>query len=152
MKKKIFQIIIFFILSHYSKAQEIVDFKPCGDGRYYPYYNNKLSYTPDFYIVKNYFKSNYKNVEFTNIDNNTGMIHIFFNVNCKGETGNYSIETFDFDYKFCIINELIKSKILKLTKELKIWQAVNEKEQIQNFHKYYIFKIKNGTLVEILLK
>ncbi len=152
MKNKTFQIVFFLLCSFYVKAQEIKDFKPCGNGYYYPYYNNRISYTPDFYIVKKYFKENYKETKYKNISNNTGMIHIVFNVNCKGETGNYSIETFDYDYKYCMINEIIKSEFLKLTQELKIWNVINESAEIQNFHKYFIFKIKNGKLTEILLK
>lgn len=152
MKNKIFQTILLSLSTFYTSAQKGSDFKPCGDGYYYPYYNNRVSYTPDFYLVKKHFLLNYKEKEYKDVPNNTGMVHIVFNVNCNGETGNYSLETFDFDYKYCTINDTIKSEFIKLTKELKIWQPIGEKEPIQNFHKYFIFKIKNGKLIEILLK
>ncbi|MCB9202360.1 MAG: hypothetical protein H6604_04835 [Flavobacteriales bacterium] len=153
MKKIIFDLFLlaFLIITNFLSAQE-TNFKLCGDSTLIPYYFPELSYRPDFHEVKKYFSENYSAEKFKNAPNNTGMIHIVFWVNCKGETGNYSIETFDYDYKYCEMDENLKQFFLDLTKNLKVWKTIPENEKYLNFHKFYIFKVKNGELVEILPK
>ena len=91
-------------------------------------------------------------MEYSHLENNTGILHITFWVNCKGETGNYSMESFNFDYQYCVLNDKIKQRILELVQSLKIWKPIAEDQLIQNFHQYYIFKIKNGEITDILPK
>lgn len=150
MNKK--QLIFFLVFFSFLLKAQNTTFELCGDKKLVPYYFDGLPYKTDFYEVKQYFKENYSAEKFKNIPNNTGMIHIVFHVNCKGETGNYSIETFDYDYKYCTLNEELKNEFLRLTKELKIFQPFTPNDKIQNFHKFYIFKLKNRELIEIAPK
>lgn len=151
-----FRSIIFLslLISLKSFGQQSQDFQLCGDKKVYPYYyfQNSGNYTPDFYEVKAVFRTNYHVEDYSQLENNTGILHITFWVNCKGETGNYSLESFDFDYKYCKLNDKLKLDILNLVKSLKIWKPIPEKLEIQNFHQYYIFKIQNGQIRDILPK
>lgn len=126
----------------------------CGDKKVYPYYylQNSGNYIPDFYEVKKLFELQYHKEDYSNLSDNTGILHISFWVNCEGKTGNYSMESFSFDYVYCILNEKLKHNILELVKSLKIWKPIANNQLIQNFHQYYIFKIKNGEITDILPK
>ncbi|PZU90609.1 MAG: hypothetical protein DI529_02460 [Chryseobacterium sp.] len=147
-------IFLFFLISLKSFGQQSQDLQLCGDKKVYPYYylQNSGNYVPDFYAVKSIFKAKYHAEDYSHLENNTGILHITFWVNCKGETGNYSLESFGFDYKYCELNDKIKQDILNLVKSLKIWKPIAENQAIQNFHQYYIFKIQNGEITDILPK
>ena len=146
---KIFLLVTLF--SSFLFSQE-TKFQLCGDKTLVPYYHTQLTNKPDFYEIKKYFSENHSAEKFKNIPNNTGMIHVVFWVNCKGETGNYSVETFDYDYKYYEMNESLKQEFLNLTQNLRVWKTIPENEKYLNYHKYFVFKIKNGELLEILPK
>ena len=125
------------------------DFKLCL-GIKHPYYSPTLEYTGGFYAIKKNFYSNYKNVKSLN---DSGIVKIRFQINCSGKSGNYSIETYSLDYKRNIIDAKIKGQLLSLTKDLTKWiPAHNENGENVNSHKFFAFKIIDGSLKDILPK
>jgi hypothetical protein len=125
------------------------DFELCGGGLY-PYYHPQLNYKGSFYAIKEYFYTNYKEV---NYSNNTGIVKIRFHVNCKGETGNFKIETYGLDYNPIKIDTQITQQLLELSQRLKNWiPAKDENGNTVNSHKFLAFKIINGRLTDILPK
>lgn len=147
-------IILLCLVGNLCFAQVTDNLELCGDKKVYPYYYLQQSgnYIPDFYQVKKLFETQFHKEDYSKLENNTGILHITFWVNCKGETGNYSTESFSFDYKYCNLNDILKQKILDLVKSLKIWKPIAGNQLIQNFHQYYIFKIQNGEIIDILPK
>ena len=77
------------------------EFELCSGGKR-PYYYPTLTYKGGFYKIKNHF---YNNCKIMNNPNSTGIVKIRFDVNCKGETGNFIIDTYSINYKDEIINE-----------------------------------------------
>jgi hypothetical protein len=126
-----------------------LEFKLCSGGKR-PYYYPTLEYKGGFYIVKKHFFDNFKA---SNYLNNTGIVKIRFDVNCKGETGNFMIDTYNMNYRATIINDEITKQLLYLTKELKNWiPAQNDKGETINSFKFFTFKLSDGKLVDILPK
>jgi hypothetical protein len=125
------------------------NFELCGGGLH-PYYHPELNYKGSFYAIKEHFKTNYKPVS---TGNNTGIVRIQFQVNCKVETGNYNMETYSFNYELTAINTQITAQLLELTKGLKDWiPAKDDEGKTVNSHKFFAFKIVNGQIVDILPK
>lgn len=82
-----------------------------------------------------------------------GIVRIRFNINCRGESGNFEIETYSLDYKSNRVNNKITKQLIVLTKNLKDWiPATNEEGEKVNSHKFFAFKIINGKLEDILPK
>ncbi|PCJ01438.1 MAG: hypothetical protein COB15_00510 [Flavobacteriales bacterium] len=137
------------ILCFISCNSESTDFELCGGGLY-PYYHPDLNYEGSFYAIKEHFKTNYRAVS---IGNNSGIVKVRFHVNCKGETGNYKVETYSFDYELIEMNNQITDQLLGLTKNLKKWiPGKDEEGELINSHKFFAFKIVKGQLTEILPK
>ena len=125
------------------------EFKLCS-GSKRPYYYPTLKYEGNFYKIKNHFFNNYKTIQFPN---SNGIVKIRFNINCKGETGNFFIDTYSLDYKNKTINKEITEQLLNLTKDLKDWvPARNDEGEMINSHKFFAFKIIEGKLIDILPK
>ena len=132
-----------------SCNSESIKFELCGGGLH-PYYYPQLSYKGSFYAIKEHFYTNYKEV---NYSNNTGIVKIRFHVNCKGETGNYKVETYSLDYNSIKMESQITQQLLRLTKELKDWiPGKDAGGDFVNSHKFFAFKIIEGQLTEILPK
>jgi hypothetical protein len=148
-------ILLFLLLAiGQAKAQEkSTDFKRCGDQKLWPYYyQTKDGYTPDFYEVKKAFAQQYKSQDYQNLPDNSGIFHVVFWVNCEGKAGNYSYETFNHQYQYAALNPKICEDLLRITQSLKVWQAIPAKNEVQNFHQYFIFRITNGRITDILPK
>jgi len=125
------------------------NFELC-EGDLYPYYHPQLNYKGSFYAIKEHFKTHYKPIK---TGNNTGIVRVRFQVNCKGETGNYNVATYSFNYELIAINTQITAQLLELTKGLKDWiPAKDDDKKIVNSHKFFAFKIVNGQLIDILPK
>jgi hypothetical protein len=132
-----------------SCSSNISKFKLCA-GKKRPYYYPTLEYKGDFYEIKRHFLNNYKTVQ---LPNNNGIVKIIFHINCKGETGNFSIDTYSLDYKKIPINKEIIKQLLYLAKGLKDWiPARNEEGENINSHKFFAFNIIKGDLIDILPK
>jgi len=125
------------------------EFELCNTSLH-PYYYPELKYEGDFYAIKKHFKEYYQPVL---ASDNSGIIRIRFQVNCKGESGNYNIETYDFNFKITQINKEITTQLLELTKSLDGWiPARNDDGKRVNSHKFLAFKVENGNLIEIMPK
>ena len=142
-------IIFLTVLCFIGCNSSVNDFELCGGGLQ-PYYRTGLSYEGSFYAVKEHFKTNYKAV---NIGENSGIVKVQFHVNCKGETGNYKVETYGFDYELIEMSNEITNQFLELTKGLNEWiPGKNEEGEFVDSHKFFAFKIVEGQMTEILPK
>ena len=132
-----------------SCSKNTEKFELCS-GEKRPYYYPSLKYKGDFYEIKKHYYSNYKTIESLN---NNGIVKIRFNINCKGESGNYFLETYNMDYKSILMSENITKQLLNLTKDLNDWiPAYNVDGNSINSHKFFAFKIVKGVLTDILPK
>lgn len=93
--------------------------------------------------LDNTFFQRYKN---QNITGETGLIRINFIVNCQGETDRFRIISMDNNYNEKIFDERITSQLFSITKNLKGWIPIENKD----YYQYLIFKIVNGNLIEIM--
>lgn len=80
-----------------------------------------------------------------------GYIRIRFIVNCNEETGRFSIQQTDINYKEIKFKYEIASQLFLLTKSLTEWinNSPNKRES-NDTYKHLTFKIKNGQIEEIL--
>jgi len=145
--KIIIKLLVFIFLVNCNSSKK--DFKLCS-GNTRPYYYPALEYKEGFYKIKKYLYDNYHKVESFN---NSGIVKIRFHVNCKGQPGNYTLETYSLDYKNMIVDSVITNQLLKLTKDLKEWiPALDEDGNFVNSHKFFAFKLVDGELKDILPK
>lgn len=140
----LFLVILFFSCSTNSDPE----FELCSEDKR-PYYYPALQYKGGFYTIKNHFYNNYNSSENSNI---SGIVKIRFDVNCKGETGNFKINTYTLDYKDTIIVNQVTKQLLQLTKNLKDWIPASENGKLINSYKFFAFKLSNGKLIDILPK
>ncbi len=151
---KIVSVLLFcLIVPDRIYAQPDTSFSLCGTGRKNPYYHPDLNYRGEFRELKAYFYQYFAEENFKNISHNSGIVRVQFQVNCKGESGNFNFINYDFNYKVCDIDQVITTKLLNLCKSLNGWiPAKDEKGEYINSHKFFAFKIKNGQLIDILPK
>lgn len=125
----------------------------CDEGRTFPYYSPGLTYKDGFWEIKQYYQSKYPTTKFQSLKNNSGIITIQFKVNCKGEMGDFVMKQCDLMYEPTIINKKITDYFLAATKKLRNWiPAKDEEGNIVNSHKFFSFRIKSGSLLEIFPK
>jgi hypothetical protein len=145
--KIIIKLFLFCLL--FSCSSNISEFKLCP-GKKRPYYYPTLEYKGSFHEIKRHFFSNYKTID---ASNNNGIVKIRFYINCKGETGDFFIDTYSLNYKRISITNKISNQLLYLTKDLKDWiPARNDEGEKINSHKFFAFKIIEGKLIDILPK
>lgn len=139
-----------FVLALFScNTKSSNDFALCW-GSVYPYYNPDLKYEGDFYAIKEHFTTNFQKV---NSQPNHGVVRIRFQVNCKGQAGNYQIETYNYNFQKDSVHAAITEQLLSLTQQLQAWiPAKNKEGEEVNSHKFFAFHIKNGELIDIMPK
>jgi hypothetical protein len=122
----------------------------CGFGFKSPYYYPELKYEGSFYAIKQHFLDDYKEL----IDSQfNGIVRVRFHVNCRGEAGNYQIETYNLNYKDISSKNKTSQYFLTKTKELQSWiPGKDEDGDSVNSHKFLSFRIVKGELTEILPK
>jgi len=139
-------LIICSLIGCYSESP---NFELCGGGLH-PYYHPQLNYQGSFFAIKNHFYKGYKEV---NSENNDGIVRIRFHVNCKGQTGNFTWDTYSLDYDSIKLDDRITDQLLALTQQLDKWiPAKDEDGSALNSHKFFAFKISDGQLIDILPK
>lgn len=142
---------LLFIILSFACTGNQQNFELCGMGKLHPYYYPVLKYKGDFYAIKQHFYQNYK-VPPTHV-RDTGIVKIRFHINCKGQAGNYLVETYNLAYVLTTIDPAITNQLLSLTQKLQDWiPAVDEEGDAVNSHKFLAFKIEKGQLIDILPK
>jgi hypothetical protein len=153
MVKTVIFICAFFCANLLFSQEKDVSFVLCGDSLCWPYYNPDITIRGDFWEVKKHYNSAYPKDQFKALKNNTGIITVTFKVNCKGETGDFSIQQCDFSYQPTIMAKQISDYFLEKSKTLTGWvPGKNEEGIIVNHHKFFSFRIKEGELIQILPK
>ncbi|PCI93398.1 MAG: hypothetical protein COB15_16485 [Flavobacteriales bacterium] len=153
MLKPIFIILCLFCNNLIFSQQKDAPFTLCDDGSVHPYYHPELKYKGGFWEIKQHFQSTYSTAKFQVLKNNSGIVTVQFNVNCKGETGDFKIRQCDLDYQPITLNKKITDYLMTKTIELKDWIiAKDEDGKIVNSQKFFSFRIKEGILLEILPK
>ncbi|WP_024741906.1 hypothetical protein [Tenacibaculum maritimum] len=119
-------------------------------GKKWPYYYPTLEYKGGFYEIKKHYFNNYRTIV---SPNNSGIVKIRFNINCKGISGNFHLETYSLEYKNTVISKKITDQLFFLTKSLNNWiPGRDEDGETVNSHKFLAFRIVNGKLIDILPK
>jgi hypothetical protein len=122
-----------------------------GNKPIYPYYYPSPLNGKDFYTTKKEFGK-----VITAKTNFDGIITVIFFINYKGETGYYRIQVCNADYTPLEIdsnNSLLCEQALQAVKQSGPWKPASGKEiGPVNSRKFYSFRFKQGTLVEILPK
>ena len=123
-----------------------------GDKIIFPYYHpSPPTNGKDFYTIKKEFQKS-----ITAQSNFNGIVTVSFYINYKGESNFYNTQLCDLNYKTLNITndiELLCSQILQAVKQLSPWKpSYDDKKNLINIRKFYSFRFKNGTLIEILPK
>lgn len=82
--------------------------------------------------------------------NQSGLVRIRFVVNCKRETGRFRMQAMDLNYQPYEFNSQITDQLLTITKSLSGWGILTKNTTPKDYYQYLIFKIDNGTIIEIL--
>ncbi|MGB0887260.1 MAG: hypothetical protein ACPGSL_03980 [Vicingaceae bacterium] len=143
-----------FLCSNLIFSQEKENsFKLCDSVGVWPYYNPDLTIEGNFWEAKEHYKKDYPLSLFQTLKNNTGIITVQFKVNCKGETGDFSIQQCNFNYQPTVMAEQITGYFLSQSKTLTGWiPGKDEEANVVNHHKFFSFRIKEGELIQILPK
>ena len=147
MKILIYILIIIISFSCNRKSGEL---KLCGSGILKPYYLTGLDYEGGIYAIKEKYKNEYIPVE---KGVNSGIIKIRFDVNCKGETGNFEFETYNLKYEPTTLNDSIINQAIFIAKKLDNWiPGTNDENENINSFKFIAIKLNKGEIKEILPK
>lgn len=95
-------------------------------------------------------KSIKEQFKFRKLAGESGMIRIRFIVNCKGKTDRFRLTSATYDYKEKKFDPDITGQLLSITKNLKGWKILSDKNGPKDYYQYLIFKLSEGNLDEIL--
>ena len=102
------------------------------------------------YAIKEKYKQEYIPVK---KGKNSGIIKIRFDVNCKGETGNFVSETYNLKYESTTMNDSIVNQTVLIARNLNNWTpGTNDDNEKINSFKFLAIKVINGEIKEILPK
>ena len=141
---------ILIILVSFSCNRKSGELKLCGIGILKPYYLTGLDYKGGMFAIKEKYKSEYIPVK---KGENSGIVKIRFDVNCKGETGNFEFETYSLSYEPVTLNDSIVNQTVSIAKRLVDWiPGVNGDGEKINSFKFISIKLDDGEIKEILPK
>jgi hypothetical protein len=147
----VYKLTVFFLLLCGLSSAQNDSCSFFGNKPIYPYYYPSLTNGKDFYTTKKEFRKIM--TAKTDFD---GIITVIFFVNYKGEAGFYRVQVCNADYVPLEIggnNSLLCEQALQAVKQSGPWTPAFYKETgIVNSRKFYSFRFKQGTLVEILPK
>lgn len=127
-----------------------LDFKVCnGDDKILQYFNlgEGPLYSGEKSTILKTFKSKYK----PSVDNSqNGLIRIRFIINCEGKAGRFRVLQSDYDYQEIEFDKRIVSQLVDITKGIENWQICYRSDIPVDYYMYFIFKITDGQLTEIL--
>ncbi len=112
------------------------------------YYYQGTDYVGGLYAIRKRFNKEYIVPE-NNIE--VGIVRIQFVVNCEGETGDFSLQTYSNDYQIQPMSAQITDQLLKITKSLDQWiPGLEDKEyHYIDTYIYLSFRIQNGKITYI---
>lgn len=147
MRNLIYILIITLFFSCNKKTGEL---DLCGLGILRPYYLTGLDYEGGIFAIKEKYKKEYITVK---KGQNSGIVKIRFDVNCKGETGNFEFETYNLNYELTTINDSIVNQTVLIARKLNDWTSgTNDDNENINSFKFLAIKVINGEIKEILPK
>ncbi len=124
-------------------------FSLCGLGIVKPYYYTGLKYSGEIYQIEKEFRDNYIPV----LKNASGIAKIRFNVNCKGEAGQFEYEEYDMNYIKSNLNDSIETQVKTIVVGLNDWiPGTDDDGNPVNSHSFLSLRIINGEITEILPK
>jgi len=126
------------------------EFKVCnGDDKILQYFNvgEGPVYEGEKSTILNTFKSKYKPLS---DKEQNGFVRIRFIVNCNGKAGRFRVLQSDYNYQEFNFDERIITQLLDITKGIENWHIIYEREIAFDYYMYFIFKITDGQLTEIL--
>ncbi|QCX00997.1 hypothetical protein FGM00_13070 [Aggregatimonas sangjinii] len=127
------------------------DFKVCNEEKHiFQYFNtgDGFKYKGEKPALVSKIKNNFKPIAGSDYQN--GYIRIRFIINCKGESGRYSVLSSDFSYEPKKFDQVIVNQLLTLVEELDGWETISKNGTSLDYYMYLIFKIENGRIIEIL--
>ncbi len=143
-------ICILITITLFSCNRKSGELELCGLGILKPYYLTGLEYEGGIFAIKEKYKKEYFPVSG---NKNTGIIKIRFDVNCKGETGNFEFEAYNLNYESTAINDSIVDQAIAIAKKLDNWiSGTNEDNENINSFKFIALKVVDGEITEILPK
>ncbi|PHR30303.1 MAG: hypothetical protein COA38_10730 [Fluviicola sp.] len=153
----IYTLISVFVLTatNWGFSQTIQDttFEYCPEMNTWPYYRYPDLNERSFREIKNHFREDYSALNPSALANNSGIITIQFKINCQGDVGKFSLATCDLTYVKNEINPMITDFFMEKVKSMGGWkEAIDDDGNSGNAHKFYSFRIVNGTITEILPK
>lgn len=126
------------------------DFKLCGLGVTRPYYYTGLDYEGGLYSKQKDILARYIPVK---SGENTGIVKMYFKVNCNAEVGDFYYEEYNLDYQKTDLNDSIETQLMDGLRQLSNWiPGKDEKGNTVNSHTFLTFRIMNGEVIEILPK
>ncbi len=146
-----YKLTVFFLLAYGLSSAQNDSCAFFGNTPVFPYYHPSLASGNDFYTTKKTFRKII--TAKTDFD---GIITVIFFINSKGEAGYYRVQVCDAAYAPLEAggnNSLLCEQALQAVKQSGPWKPAFYKETgIVNSRKFYSFRFKQGTLVEILPK
>jgi hypothetical protein len=143
-------IYILTIITFFSCNRKSGELDLCGLGILQPYYLTGLNYEGEIFAIKQKYKEEYITVK---NGQNSGIVKIRFDVNCKGETGNFEFETYNLKYESITMNDSIVNQTVLIARNLNNWTpGTNDDNENINSFKFLAIKVINGEIKEILPK
>ena len=143
-------IYILTIITFFSCNRKSGELDLCGLGILKPYYLTGLNYEGGMFAIKQKYKEEYITVK---KGRNSGIVKIRFDVNCKGETGNFESETYNLKYESTTMNDSIVNQTVLIARNLNNWTpGINDDNENINSFKFLAIKVINGEIKEILPK
>jgi hypothetical protein len=137
------------LVYHIQPDQSLDDplFTVCDLNTAFAYYGYDTHTKRDKRELINYFTQGYHTPDGIS---DTGYVTIRFMVNCMGVPGRFRVLTFDNDYQEIVFSNEVTSQLLALTKNVKDWQPIMYNNTTRDSYCYFLFKINNGKLIDIL--
>ena len=95
------------------------------------------------YSFKQKINSNYTNKGYLD----TGYLNLRFHINCKGEVGDMEVNELNLEFEKIDLSDGMVEQLITLTHSTDNWNLFYENA---NYYMYFIYKIENGEVVEIL--
>lgn len=111
----------------------------------------RLKYRGSMYAIRKEFHDKFPEQNFLNINQNSGIITIQFNITCEAKTIISKVQSVDFDYKEIEMNKDLIKELTNIVMGLKDWEIKFLKNsEIGKQAAFLTFKIENGKIIDIM--